>query len=153
MWQIFCNHENISMQFCSWLKWLKWCMAPWLKEGWLRQVGWIFGKVPKGGGASFSIQKIMLQILGTLNRAFWVWNWYKRVISGFSVCFFFNNCIEKNQNKTHFEFPPLELYHKIVRFWGAPLRNRSLPCFGNDWIKCKVIPPLGGTYLILFLLS
>ena len=27
----------------------------------------------------------ILQILGTLNRAFWSWNWYKMVISGFRV--------------------------------------------------------------------
>ena len=40
--------------------------------------------------------------MGTLNTAFWAWNYFKRVISGFRVCFF-NNCIEKNQNKTHFE--------------------------------------------------
>ena len=60
-----------------------------------------FWKSAEGGG-SFSIQKFMLLILGTLNRAFWSWNWYKIVISGFRVCFF-NNCIEKNQNKTHFE--------------------------------------------------
>ena len=59
-------------------------------------------KFQRRGGGSFPIQKFMLQILGTLNRAFWAWNWYKRVISGFRVCFF-NNCIEKNQNKTHFE--------------------------------------------------
>ena len=71
-----------------------------LREGWLYQIGWIFGKVP--GGGSFSIQKFILQILGTLNRAFWAWNWFKRVISWFRVCFF-NNCIDRNQNKTHFE--------------------------------------------------
>ena len=37
---------------------------------------------------------------------------------------FFNNCIEKNQNKTHFEEgtseppppPPLELFRKFIRF-------------------------------------
>ena len=40
--------------------------------------------------------------MGTLKRAFAAWNWYKRVISGFRACFF-NNCIEKNQNKTNFE--------------------------------------------------
>ena len=53
-------------------------------------------------GGSFSIQKFMLQILRTLNGAFWAWNWYKIVISEFRVCFF-NNCVEENQNKTHFE--------------------------------------------------
>ena len=49
-----------------------------LREGSRYQIRWIFGKVPKGGGGSFSIQKFMLQILGTLNRAFWAWNWYKK---------------------------------------------------------------------------
>ena len=40
------------------------------------------------GGGSFSIQKFILQILRTLNRAFWSWNWHKIVISGFRVYFF-----------------------------------------------------------------
>ena len=60
-----------------------------------------FRKSAKGGG-SFAIQKFILQIWGTSNRAFWAWNWCKIIISGFRVCFF-NNFIEKNQNKTHFE--------------------------------------------------
>ena len=30
------------------------------------------------GRGSFSIQKFILQILGTLNRAFSAWNWYKK---------------------------------------------------------------------------
>ena len=53
-------------------------------------------KSSKGGEeeGSFSIQKFMLQILVTLNRAFWSWNWYKK--SKFRVPgMFFNNCIEK----------------------------------------------------------
>ena len=44
-------------------------------------------KCQKGGGA-FSIQKFILQILGTLNRAVWLWNWYKIIISGLRVCMF-----------------------------------------------------------------
>ena len=45
----------------------------------------------------------------------------KRVISGFRVCFF-SNCIEKNQNNTHFkegtsESPPaLKMLRKLIRF-------------------------------------
>ena len=39
-----------------------------LREGSCYQFRWVFGKVP--GGGSFSIQKFILQILGTLNRAF-----------------------------------------------------------------------------------
>ena len=73
------------------------------REGRCYQIRWIFGKVPKReGGGSFLIQKFILQIFGTLSRAFWARNWFKRVISGFRVCCF-NNCIEKNQNQTHFE--------------------------------------------------
>ena len=57
-----------------------------------------FRKSAKGGVGSFSIQKFILQILGTLNRFFWAWNWYKRVISGLRVGFFstivlYYNCI------------------------------------------------------------
>ena len=51
-------------------------------------------KFQRGGGEVI--------FMGTFNRAFRAWNWYKRVIAGFRVCFF-NNCIENNQNKTHFE--------------------------------------------------
>ena len=40
------------------------------------------------GEGSFSIQKFILQILGTLNRAVWLWNWYKIIISGLRVCMF-----------------------------------------------------------------
>ena len=65
-----------------------------VRESWRYQIRWIFGKVPKGRG-SFSIQKSILQIFRTFgNRAFWAGIWFKRVISGFRVCFF-NNCIEK----------------------------------------------------------
>ena len=71
-----------------------------------------FRKSSKGGEGSFSIQKFTLQILGTLNRAFLAWNWFKRVISGFRVCFF-NNCIERNQNKTHISGNNVHAFHTI----------------------------------------
>ena len=35
-------------------------------------------KFQGGARGAFSIQKFMLQILRTLNRAFWAWNWYKK---------------------------------------------------------------------------
>ena len=50
-------------------------------------------------GGHFQSRKFILQILGTLNRVIWAWNWYKRAISGFRVCFF-NTCID-----TQFGFP------------------------------------------------
>ena len=34
-----------------------------LRGDWIRQNGCFFGKLPKGGGGSFPIQKITLQIL------------------------------------------------------------------------------------------
>ena len=60
------------------------------------------GKLPKGRGGVIYNPKIYVAYFWTLNGAFWALNWYKRVISVFRVCFF-NNCIEKNQNKSHFE--------------------------------------------------
>ena len=65
---------------------------PSLLHGWFATLG-----QQDALGLFISIQKFILQILGTLNRAFWAWNWYKRLISGFKVCFF-NNCIEKVKN-------------------------------------------------------
>ena len=41
-----------------------------LRDGSRYHIKWILGKVPKGGGASFSIQKFILQILDFLLRAF-----------------------------------------------------------------------------------
>ena len=74
-----------------------------LRQGSRYQIGWFFWKVPKGRG-SFSIQRFISQILETLNRAFWVWNWHKQSkIRVQGMFFFFKNCIEKNQNKAHFE--------------------------------------------------
>ena len=46
------------------------------------QNGWIFGKVPKGGGVIFN-PKIYIAKFGPLSRAIWPWNWYKGVFSGY----------------------------------------------------------------------
>ena len=40
-------------------------------------------KCQRGGGGHFHSKKFILKILGTLNGAFWAWNWYKIVNSGF----------------------------------------------------------------------
>ena len=53
-------------------------------------------------GSATKSDEFMLQILGTLTGLFEHEIDTKRVNSGFRVCLF-NNCIEKNQNKTHFE--------------------------------------------------
>ena len=60
-----------------------------------------FWKSLKRGGGSFSIQKFILQILGTLKRAFWSWNWYKIVILGLRV-FFQQLYWEKSKQDTLF---------------------------------------------------
>ena len=52
----------------------------------------IFWKSAKEGEGSFSIQKIVLQVLGTANRAFWSWNWYK-IVMLFSTIVMYYNCI------------------------------------------------------------
>ena len=58
----------------------------------------IFWKNTKeGGGGSLSIQKFILQIFGTLNRAFGSWNCRKFQGSGYV---FFDNGIEINQNNS-----------------------------------------------------
>ena len=83
-------------------------------------------KFQKGGGWSFSIQKFMLQILGTLNRAFWAWNWYKRIISGlfadvFSTIVFWTIETRYTLQKALLNSPPpLELFRKFIRFGDAP---------------------------------
>ena len=94
------SHIAFSRSPYFWLKWTRWISDAkgWknkIKPGYLAkydvfikkiplirdrshyQIGWIFGKAPKGGRGPFSIQKFILQILGTLNRPFWAWNWYK----------------------------------------------------------------------------
>ena len=61
------------------------CHYRWLsliREGWLRQIGWIFGKVPKGGGSfskicvvdfwNFSVQNLYIH---NLHFAFALCNW------------------------------------------------------------------------------
>ena len=72
-----------------------------LREGWMPQIGWIFGKVPKGGGVIFN-PKIYVVDFGNFKQAILNMKLIRK--SNFSVQgMFFNNCIEKNQNKTHFE--------------------------------------------------
>ena len=59
-----------------------------------------FGKVLRGG-VIFN-PRIFVADLGNFKQGFLIMKLIQIVISGFRVCFF-NNCIEKNQNKTHFE--------------------------------------------------
>ena len=42
-----------------------------------------FRELPKGGGVIFD-PTIYIADFVTLNRAFWEWNWYKRIMSGLS---------------------------------------------------------------------
>ena len=53
-----------------------------LRDAFPFQNGWIFGKVPKGGGVIFN-PKIYIAKFGPLSRAIWPWNWYKGVFSGY----------------------------------------------------------------------
>ena len=122
-----------------------------------------FRESSKGGEARvISIQKFMLQVLGTLNRAFWAWNWCS-VESNLRVqsMFFFNNCIEKNQNKTHFEEGssssslsyqskgPVPLSNQMnfsKRQLGPTPHSTWFPIFGNHEQTCisyylVLVPP------------
>ena len=64
---VFWNNFKIRKKFLSEKIGVIMDMVIGLREGWLRQIRLIYGKVQKGMG-SFSIRKFMLQILGTLNR-------------------------------------------------------------------------------------
>ena len=64
-WLSFCFPLPL---FCQNELWLTHTLIEGLKQneeraGWRYQNGWIFGKVPKGGGVAFSIQKNILQVL------------------------------------------------------------------------------------------
>ena len=58
-----------------------------------------FRKSAKGGGAVIFNPKIDVAVFGNFKQGFSIIKLIQLVI-GFRVCFF-NNCIEKNQNKTH----------------------------------------------------
>ena len=45
--------------------------------------------------------KIYFADFWNFKQGFWAWNWFKRVISGFRVCFF-NNCIKKIKTRHTF---------------------------------------------------
>ena len=57
--------------------------------------------------------KIYFADFGNFKQGFWAWNWFKRVISGFRVCFF-NNCNKKNQNKTHISGNHVHAFHLVL---------------------------------------
>ena len=112
-----------------------------LREARPDQNGWIFGKVPKGGEGSFPIQKFILQILDLQTGLFE----HEIDTKGSFQGMFFNNCIEKNQNKTHFkegtsEPPTLFGFKRKGRFWyflQVPLLKRKKHR-GNE--KCAFQP-------------
>ena len=56
--------------------------------------------MPKGGGLGHFQLKIYVADFGSFKQGFLIIK--LQVISGFRI-YFFDNCIEKNQNKTHFE--------------------------------------------------
>ena len=78
-----------------------------LREGWLCQIGWIFGKVP------FSIQKFMLQTLGTLNRAFGAWNF---ILSGHHT---------SSHTCNHIHYKRLQYNFLKMRGWSKAVWNFS----------------------------
>ena len=92
-----------------------------------------FWKRAKGGGVIFN-PKIYIADFGNVKQAFLSMKLIQK--SNFRVCFF-NNCIEKNQNKTHFEEgtsepPPLWNFRKKP-FWRRPPSHLEL--FLIMWIS------------------
>ena len=79
-----CKHSGASERAVrmSWVKIWSWHMMVdgdksklRVREGSCYQSGWIFGKVPKGGGVIFNLKNYVADFG---NRAFWAWNWYKK---------------------------------------------------------------------------
>ena len=86
-------------------------------KGLVKLRNWMnFGNVP------FSIKKFILQISGTLNRAFWAWNWYKILTwttmyhrmstMHLIVCIEYHHTLLHHASK-HWHWP-LEYIHLIV---------------------------------------
>ena len=93
------------------------------------------------GRGFFSIQKFMLQILDTLNRAFWAWNQYKRVISMFSQQFYW----EKSKQDTLWRI--WIFFRKFIQFGSAILpsvksHNSHNEQWRRDW-QSKTMIGLG----------
>ena len=78
-----------------------------------------FWKSSKRGGGVISNPKIYVADFGHLNRAFWAWNWYKRVISGYV---FQQLYWEKSKQDTFWRGPPPHpphpptMFRKFIRF-------------------------------------
>ena len=69
------NRQHYSMMHSK-------LLTPVIRDRRRLQNGWIFGKVPKGGGIIFN-PKIYIADFGPLNRAFSAWKLYKRVFLGY----------------------------------------------------------------------
>ena len=84
------------------------------------------------GGRSYLQSKIHIADFGNFKQGFLSMKLLqKRVNSGFRVCFV-NNCIEKKQNKTHFEeSPPWDLFENLSVMEAPSLPNRTLSYFGS----------------------
>ena len=69
------HHNNLGSKYFSYIFILS-CLPCIMTKGRIPLPNQMnFWKSAKEGGGSFPIQKMILQILGTLNRAFWAWNW------------------------------------------------------------------------------
>ena len=91
-----------------------------LRDGSRYQIGWIFSS--KGRGGSHFQSKNLYCRFWELNRAFWAWNWHKRVISWFRVCFSQQLYWEKSKHalKKALLNPPFGAFLKINLFWRRP---------------------------------
>ena len=90
-----------------------------------------FSEKFQGGGGHFQSKNLCCKIW-TFKQGYLTMKLIQRGL--FRLCFF-NNCIDKNQNKTHFEedtsesSPPLELFRKFIRIGVAPSLTKP---FGSD---------------------
>ena len=111
-----------------------------LRERRRYQIGWIFGKFPKGEG-SFSIQKFMLQILGTLDRAFWSenWNWQNSNFRVQGMLFSTLYCITivhlYNKIVQLYCITPISIYCTLVQY-----NCTTVLYYAYIWKSCACIP-------------
>ena len=106
-----------------------------------------FRKSSKGRGGVISNPKIYFADFGLLNRAFWAWKWYKRVIWGFRVCF---STIVLRKIKTRHTLkeahlnPPPPPFRKFIRFGDAirPYWKRTVGVFPSDNLPTATINPV-----------
>ena len=91
-------------------QWVSQSVSQWVREGWRLQNGWIFGKVPKGGGGHFQSKNLCCKIW-TFKQGYLTMKLIQSVAS--------LKKLQHNFPKMRGVKGRLELFRKFIRFgWG-----------------------------------